>query len=88
MAVTPKFGSRELIHCLVQLGFKPLRQYGTRHQKFIPPTKVKVSAGQRSFIMVQLNIKTYDSNACSRYISQIKSLGFSRDQIIYALTHS
>ena len=86
MAVTPKYGSRELVHCLESLGFSLRRkQTGTSHVKYDPPSHVKVNPGERSFVIVQLNIKTYDSNACSRWINQIKSFGFSREEIIKAL---
>lgn len=86
MAVTPKFGSRELVRCLLRLGFTSRKQMGTRHVKYNPPSNIKLKPGQRSFIMVQENIKTYDSNACSRYINEIKAFGFSREEVIRALT--
>lgn len=86
MAVTPSFGTRELIRCLERLGFTPKPQLATSHRKYISPLHIKANIGQRSFIMVQLNIKRYDSNACSRYIGEIKSFGFTREEIIKALT--
>ena len=86
MAVTPKYGSRELASCLKNLGFTPRKQMGTRHIKYDPPVHASVNPGQRTFIIMQQNIKTYDSNACSRYINEIKTFGFSREEIIKALT--
>ena len=87
MAVTPKYGSRELTRCLESLGFTLRRkQSGTSHVKYDPPSHVKANPGERSFIIVQLNIKNYDSNACSRWINQIKAFGFSREEVINALT--
>lgn len=72
MAVTPKYGSRKLIRCLESLGFSlRKKQSETSHVKYDPPSHIKVNPGERSFIIVQLNIKTYDSNACSRWINQI-----------------
>ena len=86
MAVTPKYGSRELVNCLESLGFSLRRkQSGTSHVKYDPPSYIKVNPGERSFIMVQLGVKTYDTNACSRWINQIKAFGFSREEVIKAL---
>jgi len=82
VTATPSFGSHQLCECLEQLGFKPLLQKATSHVKYKPPVGIDPVHGQRPFIMVQLGFKTYDQNACSRYISQIKSFGFNREEII------
>ena len=85
MTATPSFGSSQLCRCLEQLGFKLLVQKATSHVKYRPPPGINPADGQRPFIMVQLGFKAYDQNACSRYISQIKSFGFSREEIIKLL---
>jgi len=85
VTTTPSFGSRQLCKCLEQLGFKSLPQKATSHVKYEPPKGIDPLHGQRPFIMVQLGIKTYDQNACSRYISQIKFFDFSREEIIKLL---
>jgi hypothetical protein len=82
MAITPKYGSRELVNCLNNLGFSQEPQTATRHVKFKTPQSITINPGQRSFIMVQLGIKTFDSNTCPRYITEIKNFGFSRETII------
>lgn len=86
VAVTPKYGSKELVACVLQLGFTIRRkQSGTSHIKYDPPKTTQVAAGQRSYIMIQMGIKTYDKNACSRYISELKAFGFTREQILECL---
>lgn len=79
------FGSRELIRCLINLGFLPKKQFGTSHQKYIPPKEKSVSnAGQRSFIIVQTGQKEYDPHARTRYIRQIMNFGFKEEEILKA----
>lgn len=75
------FGSRELYKCLIKLGFNPLAQKGTSHLKFSPPKGKVVSQGTRPFMIIQLNIKTYDPHSASRYINQIMKFGFSKEEI-------
>ncbi len=83
MALTPRYGSRELVKCLLILGFTLNRkQAGTSHIKYTPPLGIQIKAGERSFIMVQMGIKTYDTNACNRYIKQIKDFGFKEQEIL------
>ena len=55
---------------------------GTSHIKYDVPIGVKVAPGQRSFIMIQMGFKNYDKNACSRYISELKAFGFTREEIL------
>jgi len=75
------FGSRKLCKCLKSLGLSPAPQKGTSHIKYkISPNK-KLPSGIRPFIIVQIGKKSYHSHARSRYISQIKRLGFSKKEI-------
>lgn len=79
------FGSKELIRCLLNLGFLPKKQLGTSHQKFIPPKEMTVrNPGQRSFIIVQTGQKEYDPHARTRYIRQIMNFGFKDEEITKA----
>ena len=83
MAVTPKYGSKELVNCITKLGFTLHRkQTGSSHVKYDPPKAVKIHAGSRSFLIVQMNIKVYDKNACNRYIKQIKDFGFTEKEVL------
>jgi len=80
------YGSKELERCLLHLGFTPLKQHGTSHQKFIPPKEKAIhSPGQRSFIVIQLGQKEYDPHARTRYIRQIFNFGFTQEEIIIGL---
>ncbi len=73
------FGSKELCKCLIKLGFKEKPQKATSHQKFhsakVPPV------GVHPFITVILGRKSYDPTTRSRYITQIKRLGFTKKEI-------
>lgn len=76
------FGSKKLCNCLQCLGFLPTPQIGTSHIKYKIPSDKKAPIGVRPFIIVQLGKKTYHPHARSRYISQIKRLGFSKEEVI------
>ncbi len=80
------FGSKELVRCLTNLGFIPLKQHATSHQKYIPPKGKSVSnPGQRSFIIVQTGQREYDPHARTRYIRQIMNFGFTQVEVIEAM---
>ena len=77
------FGSSDLVKCLYSLGFTPLKQNSTSHQKFRPPgEKQKNIPGQYSFIMVQLGQKEFDPHARTRYIRQIMRFGYTEKEVI------
>lgn len=76
------FGSKELCQCLRHLGFSPEPQKGTSHIKYSIPENKKTLSGVRPFIIVQLGRKSYHPHARSRYVSQIKRLGFSKKEIM------
>lgn len=76
------FGSKELLKCLKCLGFAPRPKIASAHVKFDPPKEKKENKTDYPFIMVQLGRKTYDKNACARYITQIKRFGFTKKEIM------
>lgn len=73
------FGSKELINCLLCLGFTKKRSTGSSHSKYSSPKKVAM--GMRPFITVILNRKVFDPHTQSSYLLQIKKLGFSAEDI-------
>ena len=77
------YGSSDLVKCLISLGFTPLKQHGTSHQKYRPPNhKLKNIPGNRSFIIVQLGQKEFDPHARTRYIRQILNFGYTQEEIL------
>lgn len=72
------FGSKELIHCLIKLGFLPKTQHNSSHQKFIHP---EGKTGEYPFFTVQLERHGYGKNSCERYVEQLKKFGFSKENI-------
>lgn len=76
------FGSNDLCKCLKRLAFTPLPQNGTSHVKYKVLPDIKTTPGIRPYIIVILGRKTYDRNTCSSYITQLKRLGFSKEDII------
>lgn len=75
------FGSRELCKCLECLGFRQQPQKATNHVKYEAPSNKKVPPGVRPFIIVILGRKSYDPHTRTRYLRQIKNLGFSEKEI-------
>ncbi|MFH1289496.1 MAG: hypothetical protein ABIH88_02130 [Patescibacteria group bacterium] len=65
-----------------KLNFSIQPQKGTSHIKFRIPSDRKTPPGARSFIVVQLGRKSFHPHARSRYISQIKQLGFAKKEIL------
>jgi len=74
------FGSRKLIKCVKELGFIFKRQTSS-HQIFHPPKGRKSTMLNKNILPIQVGRNTYDSNACSRYVGQIKSFGFTKKEI-------
>ena len=86
MTPTPKFGSKDLLNCVIGLGFTLHRkQTGTSHIKYDCPKGIKTEAGFRPFIMIQMGHKVYDKNACSRYLGELKKFGFTEEKILSCL---
>lgn len=73
------FGTRELVRCLKCLGFVPAPQVGSRHLKYCAPSAGE--KGKRPFIIVIQRRNTYDPIWQKAYIRQIKSLGFTQEEI-------
>ena len=73
------FGSRDLIGCLLCLEFTEGKRRATSHVKYICPKKVE--AGTHPFITVILGRKTYDPVTRGRYITQLKILGYTTEEI-------
>lgn len=73
------FGSRELISCLLCLGFTRKNSPGSSHIKYASPKKI--TTGMRPFIIAILHRKDYDPHTKSSYLKQIQNLGYTSDQI-------
>lgn len=74
------FGSKELENCVKKLGFT-FKNIQASHIKYLPPPRQDASAEARPYFVFQLGKKSYDKNAASRYITQLKRLGFSKEEI-------
>lgn len=74
------FGSQELERCIKKLGFT-LKNVQSSHAKYSPPQSRETSPGARPYFVLQLGKKTYDMNGANRYITQLKRLGFSKEEI-------
>ncbi len=74
------FGAKQLIECLKCLGFI-YKSTAASHQKYVPPSTWIPILGVRPFMMVQMGKKTYVPNSASRYISELKKMGFSEAKI-------
>ena len=73
------FGSRELINCLLCLGFTKKNSTGSSHIKYA--CHKRITTGIRPFIIVILHRKDYDPHTKSSYLKQIQNLGYASDQI-------
>lgn len=73
------FGSRELIKCVERLGFTFKRQ--TRHLIYTPPKGRKSTMIGKNILPIQPGRKSFDPHSRARYISQIKSFGFTKKEI-------
>ena len=77
------FGAKELISCLLRLGFAQQRQVGSRHLKFKCPKKHV--AGERPFVEVLQGKSEYDRVTQNKIINNLKKHGFTMEQIITAM---
>lgn len=75
------YGSSELEKCVKKLGFTFDSISSSHHAKYIPPTGRDPLPGIRPFFTFQLGRKTYDPNSANRYITQLKHLGFTKEEI-------
>lgn len=74
------FGSNKLIKCLKILGFT-YHSHSASHEKYRPPIGYPKDKRLRPFLEVQIGRKDYVQHSCSRYIGQIKAMGFTQKQI-------
>ncbi len=74
------FGYKELIACLLCLGFAKQLSTGSSHLKYKSPHSTS-DPNLRPFITVILERKDYDKHTRGRYLGQIKRLGFSLQEI-------
>ena len=74
------FGSRDLIKCIEKLGFVFKRQTSS-HKIFHPPKGRKSTMLNKNILPIQIGRKSYDPNARSRYVGQIKSFGFTKKEV-------
>lgn len=77
------FGSRELIQCLINLGFTQQRKIASRHLKFKCPKRHV--AGERPFLEVLQGKSEYDPVTQRKIISNLKKHGFTGGQIETAM---
>jgi len=73
------FGSRELVSCLLCLGFTKKRSTGSSHEKYSCPKRAKLPL--RPFIIVISGRRIYDPHTMSSYLRQIQNLGYSIEEI-------
>ncbi|OGK21652.1 hypothetical protein A3C23_02650 [Candidatus Roizmanbacteria bacterium RIFCSPHIGHO2_02_FULL_37_13b] len=78
------FGTVQLCKALTNLGFTPEKQCGTSHQKYNVPSSKIVPDGLRPFIEVVHGRKQYFPPTVSGYLTQLKRLGFTNDEITKA----
>lgn len=72
------FGYKELVRCLKKLGFTYQRA-SSSHEIYNPPQGKRNSLGRP--LPVKVGVKSYDPHSRARYISEIKSYGFKREEI-------
>ena len=80
------FGSSDLVKCLVCLGFSKELSAGSSHIKYKCPKAV--DKGTRPFITVILKVKSYDKTTQGRYLTQIKMLGYTKEEATAALENA
>lgn len=74
------FDSKELIKCVEKFGFT-FNSSNSHHSKCYPPLGKLPPSGIRPFYMIQLGRKTYDPVSASRYISELKKFGYTKEEI-------
>lgn len=72
------FGYKELLKCIKKLGFTYARA-SSSHEIYNPPSGKKNPLGRP--LPIKVGVKSYDPNGRSRYISEIKSYGFTKGEI-------
>ncbi len=80
------FGSIDLIQCLLDLGFTSDKTCKGHHPKFLPPEGHIVPKGIPPFMMLKYGLKQYDRHSCSRYVTELVTMGFNRAKIIELLS--
>lgn len=78
---TKSFGTKKLVGVLKNLLFTPQKQSGSSHHKWRVSDDIEVKPGQRPFITVILNKKTYVPPTCSSYLSQLRKFGYSKKDL-------
>lgn len=79
------FGSKDLEKCVKKLGFVFDSISSSHHAKYIPPSGRDPLPGVRPFFIIQLGRRSYDSYSANRYLTELKHLGFSKEEIEKAL---
>ena len=77
------FDSKDFTRCLLNLGFVFYSQ-SSSHEKYNAPTGYPKDKGLRPFMIIQSAKSDYCKHSCSRYISELKAMGFTQDQITKA----
>ena len=84
----PNFTSKEYEEALRYLGFQIDDTKGKgKHNKAKVPRTVKISPGQRNFIMIP-NDKNPGPDLKARLIRELLQFGFTKEQLIEALKNS
>lgn len=78
--MSKSFGSKELVKCVEEFGFK-YHSANAHHVKYYPPSGKVPPGGIRPFYMIQLGRKTYDPVSAARYISELKKFGYTKEEI-------
>jgi len=77
-----QFGSNELERCVKKLGFTFDSISSSHHAKYYPPDGKNTSIDNYPFFQFQLGRKNYDPHSASRYLSQLKKFGFTKEEIL------
>ena len=76
--MTKAFGSKELIKCIGKLGFT-YQGMSSSHSIYKPPAGKENS--EHRPLPIQVGKKSFDPHSRARYISEIKSYGFTKEEI-------
>ena len=75
------FGSKDLEEFVRKFKFTFHSISSSHHAKYYP-SKNRISTDpSRPFFQFQLGRKSYDPHSASRYVSQLKRLGFTKEEI-------
>lgn len=72
------FGYKDLLKCLKKLGFTYQRE-SSSHEIYNPPVDKSNPLGRP--LPIKVGVKSYDPNSRARYISEIKSYGFTKEEV-------